>query len=286
GLSVGLLGATIGSFLDDSTPAGGAVPVGIVAGLGAGLYAPRVFDRLKWNDAQIRTMGSISAWGGVVGGFFADSVKKQGTTAREVLVGSTIGATAGAVGGALIARKNGFTTGDIALVDTLAGIGSVGGLTLGMLMQPVESEAYSVNSIIGTVGGVLIGMVAAPQTNTTQRRMVRVAGWSAIGGAVPFLLYAGIYDQGTTADERVTGFLSTAGLIAGAWLGFRMTRTMDVDQDVLPGKKREVRDDAPLALIGRHSDGRWTAGTLAIQPLSQALAPQRGMALPLLGAAF
>lgn len=285
GLYFGLLGATIGAFFDDDTPAGGAIPVGIVAGLGAGLYAPRIFDRLKWSDAQIRTMGSLSAWGGVVGGFFADSVKKQGSSARHVLVGSTIGATAGAVGGALIARKNRFTKGDIALVDTLSGIGAVGGLTVGMLMQPAETEAYSVNSIFGTVGGVLIGMVAAPQTNTTQRRMVRVAGASAIGGAIPFLLYAGIYDKDTKADERVTGFLSSAGLIAGAWIGFRLTRKMDVDGDVLPGK-REVRDDAPIALIGRHSDGRWAPGALTVQPLSQALAPQRGMALPLLGATF
>jgi len=28
-------------------------------------------------------------------------------------------------------------------------------------------------------------------TNTTPRRMVRVAGFAAIGGAAPFLLYAG-----------------------------------------------------------------------------------------------
>jgi hypothetical protein len=285
GLYFGLLGATVGSFFDEETPAGGAVPVGIVTGLAAGLYAPRIFNRLSWNDAQIRTMGSISAWGGVVGGFFADSVKRQDTSARQVLVGSTIGATAGAIGGVLVARRNNFTKGDIALVDTLAGMGAVGGLTLGMLMQPAETEAYSVNSIIGTIGGTLIGMVAAPQTNTTQRRMARVAGASAIGGAIPFLLYAGIYDKDTKADERVTGFLSSAGLIAGAWIGFRLTRKMDIDQDVLPRKKREL-DDAPIALLGRHSDGRWTPGALTIQPLSQALAPQRGMALPLLGATF
>jgi hypothetical protein len=285
GLYFGLLGSTIGAFFDDDTPAGGAVPVGIVAGLAAGLYAPRVFNRLKWNDAQIRTMGSISSWGGVVGGFFADSVKTSDTSARQVLVGSTIGATVGAVGGALIARRNNFTTGDIALVDTLAGMGAIGGLTIGMLMQPAEGEAYSVNSIIGTIGGTLIGMVAAPQTNTTPRRMLRVAGWSAAGGAIPFLLYAGLYDKSSTADERVTGFLSSAGLLAGAWIGFRLTRKMDLDKDVLPSKK-QLRDDAPLALLNRHSDGRWTPGALSLQPLSQTLAPQRGMSLPILGATF
>jgi hypothetical protein len=230
-------------------------------------------------------MGAASVWGGVIGGLFADSVETTGTSARQILVGASIGATAGAAVGALLARKDHFTRGDIALVDTLGGIGAASGLTIGMLMQPAETEAYSVNSIIGAASGVLVGMIAAPQTNTTQRRMVRVAAVSALGGAIPFLLYAGIYSKDSAADERVTGLLASGGLVAGAWLGFRMTRNLDVDRDVLPGKKREV-DDAPPSLVSRHSDGRWTQGVPAIQPLSQALAPQRGMALPLLGAAF
>jgi hypothetical protein len=152
-------------------------------------------------------------------------------------------------------------------------------------MQPAESEAYSVNAILGTAGGVLVGLIAAPKTNTTQRRMLRVAGASALGGAVPFLLYAGIRDDGGVGDERITGLLSSAGLVAGAWLGFRLTRGMDVDRDVHPRKPREV-EDAPPALLSRHSDGRWTHGGLAVQPLSQTLAPQRGMAMPLVGVTF
>jgi hypothetical protein len=285
GLYVGLLGATVGSFFSQDEPAGGAVPVGLATGLVAGLIAPRVFNRLSWHDGQVRTMGAASVWGGVIGGLFADSVETTGTSARQILVGASIGATAGAAVGALLARKDHFTRGDIALVDTLGGIGAASGLTIGMLMQPAETEAYSVNSIIGAASGVLVGMIAAPQTNTTQRRMVRVAAVSALGGAIPFLLYAGIYSKDSAADERVTGLLASGGLVAGAWLGFRMTRNLDVDRDVLPGKKREV-DDAPPSLVSRHSDGRWTQGVPAIQPLSQALAPQRGMALPLLGAAF
>jgi hypothetical protein len=286
GIYFGLVGATIGSFFSEDSPAGGAVPLGLAAGLGAGLAAPRLFNRLSWHDGQVRTMGAASVWGGVIGGFFADSVKTSGTNGRQVLVGASLGATAGAAGGVLLARKNNYTTGDIALVDTFAGMGAVGGLTIGMLMQPAETEAYSVNSIIGTASGVVVGLIAAPKTNTTPRRMLRVAGASAIGGAVPFLLYAGLYDKSSQADERLTGFLSSAGLIAGAWLGFRMTRDMDRDLDVLPGgKKREV-EDAPPALVSRHSDGRWGHGALTLQPLSQTLAPQRGMTVPLLGGAF
>lgn len=285
GLYAGLLGATIGSFFSEDAPASGAVPVGIATGLAAGLYAPRLLDRLHWSDAQIRTVGAASVWGGVIGGFFADSVKKEDSTGREVLVGSAIGATAAAAGGVFLARRDAFTTGDIALVDTFAGIGAIGGLTVGMLMQPAETEAYSVNAMVGTAAGVLVGLVAAPQTNTTPRRMLRVAGFSAAGGALPFLLYAGIRDGSSKGDERLTGVLSSAGLLAGAWIGFRLTRNMDVGLDDRPGRLPRG-DDAPLALVGRHSDGRWAPGALTVQPLSRQLAPQRGMAVPLLGLAF
>jgi hypothetical protein len=284
-LYVGLIGATIGSFINQDDPAGGAVPVGIGAGVGAGLYLPKLLDRLHWNEAQTRTAGAGTVWGGLLGGLFADLGRKQGTTPREVLVGSSIGATAGGIGGAVLARDNRYTPGDIALTDTLAGIGAVGGLTIGMLMQPAESEAYSLNSALGAAGGVIAGLVAAPQTNTTPRRMLRVAGTSAVGGAVPFLLYAGIHDAAKKSDERIVGALSSAGLVVGAWVGFRLTRNVDRGRDVLPGHVIPPTD-APPSLIGRNSDGRWSLGSVSFQPLSQRLTPQRGMAMPLVSGAW
>jgi hypothetical protein len=154
-----------------------------------------------------------------------------------------------------------------------------------MVMQPAETEAYSLNSVLGIAGGVALGVIFAPRTNTTPRRMVRVASLAAIGAAAPFLLYAGIHSASSTADERVTGVLSAAGMVGGAWLGFRMTRGMDDGLDTLDGK-RHAADDAPVALIGRSSDGRWGMGGVGFAPLSPALAPQRGMALQLVGAAF
>lgn len=286
GLYAGLLGATVGSWFDGDSPSV-ALPLGVAGGLAGAMYLPRLIDKLDWHEAQIRTMGAGTVWGGVIGGLFADAVKTNGTTARHVLGGSSIGATLGGLGGALLARSDKLTRGDVALVDTLAGIGTFGGFTIGMLMQPAESEAYSVNAILGTAGGVLVGLIAAPQTNTTPRRMARVAGAAALGGGVPFLLYAAIRDSGTSADERVTGALSTVGLVAGAWIGFRLTRHLDRDLDVLPGRApKDDDDDAPLALIGRHSDGRWGLNGLTVQPLSRALAPEPGMAVPVLGAAW
>lgn len=284
GLYLGLIGASIGSLFSEEHPAGGAVPLGIVGAAGGAMLVPRVLGK-RFNEAQIRTVGSGSVWGGVIGGLFADTVKVTGTTSRHVLLGASIGSTVGLVAGAGLARRDELTRGDVALIDTLAGIGTIGGLTMGMLMQPAEGEAYGVNSILGAAGGVVVGLIAAPKTNTTPRRMLRVAGAAAIGGGAPFLLYAAIYDGTSSADERVVGALSTVGLVGGLVVGLRLTRTMDVDLDVREGAERPV-DDAPAAVIGRHSDGRWALGEPGIQPLSALLAPQPGMSVSLVGGTF
>jgi len=287
GLYAGLLGTTIGSFFSDNTPAKGAVPVGLAVGVAGAFALPMLTDKLKWTEAEVRTVGSATVWGGVIGGLFGDIARTQGTTAREVLVSASVGSTLAGLGGYAYMRTTKLTRGDVALVDTLAGIGAVGGLTLGMVMQPAQSEAYSLNAVIGIAGGVAVGLIAAPKTNTTPRRMLRVAGLAAAGGAAPFLLYAAIHTSSSTADERVTGLLSTGGLVVGAYLGFRFTRGMDDGLDTIDGKpKKEVVDDAPIALVGRSSAGRWGLGGLGVQPLSPALAPQHGVALQLVGAAF
>ena len=287
GIYLGLIGTTIGSLFSKTTPAAGAVPVGIIGAAGGALLAPLVTGKLGWTDAQIRTAGTGSVWAGVAGGLIADAVKTDGTTSRQVLVGASIGSTIGLFAGAGLATRNNYTGGDIALVDTMAGIGVFGGFTIGMLMQPAESEAYSVNGILGAAGGVIVGLVAAPNTNTTPRRMLRVAGLAAAGGAVPFLLYAGIHDPSTTADERVVGLLSTIGILAGAYVGFRLTRDMDVDLDVKEGTSTDKPvDDAPPAVLGRSSDGRWGLGMLGVAPLSRDLAPQPGLAMPRVGATW
>jgi len=56
-------------------------------------------------------------------------------------------------------------------------------------MQPVETEAYSLNSVLGIAGGVALGVIFGPMTNHHAARMVRVAGFAAIRrcGPVPAL---------------------------------------------------------------------------------------------------
>lgn len=287
GLYAGLIGTTVGAFLSDDAPANGAVPVGIAVGLAGALALPRLTDKLRWSEPRLRTIGAATVWGGVVGGLFGDIARTEGTSAREVLVAASVGSTLAGLGGYALTRQRQLTPGDVALVDTFAGIGAIGGLTLGMVMQPAQSEAYSLNSVIGVAGGVAVGIIAGPRTHTTPRGMLRVAGLAAVGAGAPFLLYAAIRDGSSTADERITGLLSTGGLVVGAYLGFRFTRGMDGGRDTLDGKLRKAAvDDAPIALVGRSSAGRWGLGGLGVLPLSPALAPQHGMALQLLGAAF
>lgn len=289
----GTVGAMIGSFFADNEAAG-AVPMGIALGAAGALTAPMIAKKFRATASQVRTVGAGSVWGGVVGGLIggtAEGANGGTTTGSSVLVGATIGSAVGILGTIGFAQDKKLTTGDVALIDTLGGIGTVGGLTIGMLMQPAQREAYSLNSALGAAAGVVVGFVLAPQVNATPRRMIRVAGLSIAGGALPFLLYAGIHDKHATWDERLTGGLSSLGLLGGAVIGFYLTRHVDEGLDLPDGgtKKAEEPDDAPLALVGRSSSGKWNLGGVAVAPLSNTLvtgAPQKGMAFSLVGATF
>jgi hypothetical protein len=284
GIFAGLIGATIGAAIDSDKPENGAIPLAAIGAVGGGLLGNRLGKR--WDEAQVRTVGAGSVWGGVAGAFFAETVQGANdgdVTAPGILLGASIGSTLGAAGGLGLAYKHKLTRGDVALVDTFAGMGAAGGLTIGMLMQPAQGEAYSLNAVLGTGAGIVVGLVAAPQTNTTPRRMLRVAGLAAAGGAVPFLLYAGINDSSSSADERITGLLSSAGLVGGAWLGFYLTRHMDEGLDV-PDGEPPPKDDAPAAVVGRSSDGRWQLGGLSV--MTTVVSPRHETTLSLVGATW
>ena len=280
-----LLGTTIGAAINPDKPVPTAVPIGLGGALLGALITQKAVGH-KLDEAQVRTVGSGTIWGAVAGGFFADVVQGSngGTvTAPGILLGGSIGMAAGGLGGVVLAKDHRLTRGDVALVDTFAGMGTLGGLTIGMLMQPAQGEAYSLNAIIGGAAGVITGIVVAPKTNTTPRRMLRVAGLSLAGGAIPFALYAAIRTNSSTADERVTGALASAGLVGGAWLGFYLTRHMDEGLDVPDGAPAH-KDDAPPAVVTRSSDGHWNLGGIGMQPT--VLSPEHGMTFTLAGATF
>lgn len=284
----GSLGGMIGALVRPKHQASGAVLLGLPLAAAGAFIAPEVARKLDADNAQVLTLGAGNLWGGVIGGMFAATVEGGNggnVTGAGVMLGSTIGATLGTLGTVGFARDHQFSEGDVTLIDTFAGIGTVGGITVGMLMQPAQREAYAVNSILGAAAGLVTGYVVAPMTNTTPRRMARVAGLSLAGGAVPFLLYAAIYNSHATYDERLVGGLSSLGLIGGAWLGFYLTRDLDVGLDVNTHKKKED-DDAPPAILGRNSSGRWALDGVALKPLDPRLAPQAGLAVTLVGATF
>jgi hypothetical protein len=282
----GILGVTIGSFFSHNEAAG-AVPTGIALAAAGAILTPMIASHYHADEAQMRTIGSGALWGGVFGGLVFGTIQGGdggSVTGHVVLVGSAIGATLGGLGGLSLAYNESLTRGDVALGDTLAAVGTVGGLTLGMLMQPAQKEAYSLNAAVGAAAGVITGVIVGPKTNTTPRRMLRVAGLAAAGGAWPFLILAA--DPHSSADQRVTGALSTLGLVGGLWLGFYLTRHVDEGLDVPDRAAKPDADDAPPAIVGRSSDGHVRLGGLAILPLSPQLSTDHGAALNVFGARF
>ena len=61
---------------------------------------------------------------------------------------------------------------------------------------------------------------------------------------------------------------------------------MDEGLDTAEGDAGKKPPEAPVAVINRASDGSWDLGALALSPLDPNLAPQKGLALSVLGARF
>lgn len=281
GLYGGIVGAALGSLIQDSPAA--EVAVG-AAGAAAGAYfLPRFLTR--YDVAQVRTIGSASVWGGAVGGLLSDVVTSlDDTSPRQVLLGAALGSTLTTAGGLLLAKRRPFTRGDVALVDTLAGMGAVGGLTLGLAMQPVETEGYSLNAALGISAGVVFGMVAAPQIDATPRRAAYIAGGAAAGAAAPWLLYLLVADGDTNNDEQAFGLISTAGMLAGAYFGLRWSRHLIKGEDVHGTAAERAADDAPPALLRRSSQGGLALGGPALRTSQQA--PERAYVVDLFAGRF
>jgi hypothetical protein len=235
--------------------------------------------------------------GGFVGGFFGDAASADTEpfevdgddvnteTSGPVIGGVLLGGLAGLAVGAGFRRSRWMTRDDIVVIDSFAAMGMVGALSMGALMDPAEGEAYSVNAILGIGAGVITGFVVARKRDISARRMGRVDLWAASGAVAPWLIFAAA-GGGTSDDAQAVGFFSMAGMAAGAWLGFRLTRKWDRDR-VAAGPA--PRDDAPLALLRRDAAGMWSLGTPGLRPASNpVLGPAlgAGMAADVLGVSF
>jgi hypothetical protein len=234
-------------------------------------------------------LGHSIVIGGVIGGFFGDVVTADidGTEIdgdpedTEDAGGIVGGVLLGAVGGLALGmglRKNEWMTrDDVTVIDSFTAFGMVGSLSLGAVMDPAETEAYSMNAVIGTGAGLVTGLLVAKKHEISSRRMARVDLWAAAGALAPWLIFTAA--DGDHDGAQVAGVFSIAGLVGGAWLGFRVTR----DWDGAPA----YRDDAPPAVVRRGSDGAWSVGAPSLRPVNDpSLGPVlgRGAAVGLVGA--
>lgn len=203
--------------------------------------------------------GSGIVAGAVAGGLLADVADLDGTTGGDVVAGALLGALGGGLAAHALDTPS-LSRGDHALIGSMTAWGLAGGLTLGLAIDPPTGEAYSLNGVFGLAGGYLIGHIAARRTDVTPRRMLRVNGLALAGAAAPWILYGLTRDGSTRADEQAFGLLSTAGLVAGAYLGFRLTRDMKDDEAAPKASK------GPAALFRRHAaTGRWDFGGLGFR---------------------
>jgi hypothetical protein len=270
--------------LDQSRNSAGVVgfAAGSLLGLGGGWLLTRKRD---FSMGQARAVLSASVWGSVAVGLLADAVTgADSTDANEIVRGMAVGSLAGTGLGFLYARKVDPTVDDIALINSFAAYGTAGGLLLGMAMDPPESEAYSLNAVIGMGAGVGVGAYLAGKHDISRKRMLYIDLGASAGAAVPLLLFAAVNDDTKADDNQAFGFLSALGLVGGAVLAKRWTRTMDAGKTPLA-----ARDPLVPALAQRASDGAWSVGGPALTPANNpVLGPTlgRGVALSLVGGSF
>jgi hypothetical protein len=256
-------GAVVGlGFGGAASSNGGEVAGALIGGLAGGGLGYWLGGRYHSSVGAARTFGIGATWGGIALAFMTDAIggSNTPTSHHDVFLGAGLGAGLGGLAGIALARSKPLSADGATLVDSFGGMGVIGGLAIGELMQPYATEAYSLNAALGAAGGALFGMWVAANHDISSRRMARVDAAAAIGASAPWLLYAAVRSDSTTADERVFGLVSAAGLVAGMYLGFRFTRKLDQHPVVAGGRTFEI-------------------GALGMRPATTPLAPSAGRGL-------
>lgn len=253
----GILGVSAADGVDGSGAGwlpGTAVGAGLGAGLGYGLGG-------RLPDGRARLMGSGALWGVIATAAFADVVSGlDSSTSSDISWGATLGGLAGLGAGYGFSRGRTFTAGDVAMMDAFAGLGGLAGLTLGVALDPVEGEGYSLNLALGVAGGWAIGAMAAPKLAGDPRRALYVTGFGLLGAAAPWLLYPAIASDeidGSNDGQQAIGFFSAVGLVGGVALGLHRTRGRYVE-----GSSTMAAGAPATALLTRSADGRWDLGAI------------------------
>jgi hypothetical protein len=197
--------------------------------------------------------------GAFIGGFIGDAATADlqpmevdgdpvgAKSSGGVIAGTLVGGLGGLAIGAGFRHSHWMTGGDIATIDSFAAFGMLGALGLGGVMKPAASEAYSVNAAVGTITGAVTGLYLAKRHAFTSKRMRRVDLWAGLGALTPWAVFA--LAKGDKSGAQVAGFFSMAGLVGGAWLGFRLTRHWNSEVDV------SGRLDAPVVSVSPTNGG-------------------------------
>jgi hypothetical protein len=216
-----------------------------------------------------RFLVHATAIGAVIGGFLGDAASADvdpipvdgddinTEDSSGVIAGVLLGGLGGLAVGAAYRNADWMTRDDIIVIDSFAAFGMLGSLGLAGVMSPVEAEGYSLNAMIGTAAGAVTGIIIAKRRDISARRMRRVDLIAGAGALLPWMIF-GLAD-GNRDGAQVAGFFSMAGMVGGAWLGFRLTRHWD-------DRGTSATVDAPMALLRRHSDGGWSLGVPTIRP--------------------
>lgn len=259
GIAGATLAATIGVMADDTSV---AILGGLAGAVGGGYLGNRWLR--SWRRGDTRIMGSTSMWGGVAGGLLVDVMTyNAGATSSEIAMGVSLGTILGGLAGYGLAQSQDFTAGQVAVVDSAALLGGGVGISLGFVMQPITSQAYSANAALGVAGGFVLATLLAKQVSPSEQRMAKITGLAAVGALVPWLGYS-ITDGSATAQQWAGG-LSIVGTIVGAYAGYHFTRSPTVSRERL-----DLLAVSP-ALLQRSSAGQWRLGVAAPRSLGYAL---------------
>lgn len=300
---------------------GSAVAAGLAVGVAGMLTGHYLAKKKGYTEAQSAVIGWSGISGGLAFAFFSDlATGIDDSSTNDIYGGIALGGLLGAGAGYLIADRIQPSVGDVSLVSSMGLYGLTGGLLLGAAMDPVETEAYSINALIGSAAGVAAGLYAAQRIDTTRERMVWIDAGAGAGALAPWLLiYPAVEGDGGT---QTVGFLSLVGMFGGGYLAWRLTRDMqpaaddggsrrnrgdedDDDEDVLEedededeqtidslelARRRAASLPPPPGLIQRTADGRWRMGPPALRPAENpVLAPRTGkpgLALDVLSGRF
>lgn len=255
----------------ESDGGGGALLLtlaGTGVGAGAAYYLTR--DR-ELTEGQAMAVMSGAVWGTSAGLFFAhvgdDPDLCDGCDAGaedqpdSTYFGASVATGAIGVGAGIYWATRKPAAGDVAFANSLAGYGLLGGLMLGVTMDPSQSRAYSLNAALGSTAGLVAGILLARKVDVSRRRMAYVDLGVGLGALASWVLVFPPL-EGAENDAEIAGGFSLALMATGGYAAWWLTRKLDRRPAA-----QAARYPAPPAVVGLDGDGRWQLGTPILRPM-------------------